>query len=159
MYIVTIFMIMNKFITILMFQHGALTLHALSSYGLDTPLISLKLQTTPTEIPVDREQFDPSIARRVIHSKKTSILDSRVDVQHLATKLRESEAISKPVHSMVFDESINISTYQRCAQLIDYVEKSVALDGGQFDTLLQVFRECGEVSLADELQQCYSKLH
>ena len=39
LYIVTIFMIMNKFITILMFQHGALKLHALLSYGLDTPLI------------------------------------------------------------------------------------------------------------------------
>ena len=38
MYIVTIFKIMNKFITILMFQHGALKLHALSSYGLDMPL-------------------------------------------------------------------------------------------------------------------------
>ena len=29
---------MNKFITILMFQHGALKLHALLSYGLNTPL-------------------------------------------------------------------------------------------------------------------------
>ena len=38
LYIVTIFMIMNKFITILMFLHGAWKLHALSSYGLDTPL-------------------------------------------------------------------------------------------------------------------------
>ena len=42
LYIVTIFMIINKFITILMFQHGAWKLHALSSYGLDMPLVGYK---------------------------------------------------------------------------------------------------------------------
>ena len=108
---------------------------------------------------MDREQFNPSIARQVIHSKKASIPDSRVDIQHLATKLRESEAISKSTYDMVFDESTNMSTYQRCVQLIDHVERGVACDGGLFDALLQALIECGEVSLADELQQCYSELH
>ena len=37
---------MNKCITILMFQHGALKLHALSSYGLDTPLPLFTCQTS-----------------------------------------------------------------------------------------------------------------
>ena len=45
LYIVTIFKIMNKFITILMFQHRALKLHALLSYGLDTPLLGVNVCT------------------------------------------------------------------------------------------------------------------
>ena len=105
-----------------------------------------------------RELFDSAIAQQVIHSNKIRILDSRIDVEHLATKLRESEAISKPVYDMVFDQRINMSTYDRCTQLIDNVERGIKHDGALFETLLQAFRECGEVPLADELHQRYSKL-
>ena len=97
------------------------------------------------------------MAAHTIACNISRIIDAKVDTQHLATKLKESKAISEDVYDMVFEES-TLPALDKCVHLIDYVEEAVKYNGELFDTLLQAFRELGEVPLADELQQYYSKL-
>ena len=94
----------------------------------------------------------------MIDSNITRIIDSKVNVKRLTLKLRESQAISKKIYETMFDRNIGMATTDRYGQVIDYVQKAINTNGALFNTLLKAFRYCGEVSLADELQQCYSKL-
>ena len=95
----------------------------------------------------------------MINSNRSRIIDSNMDIQVLTTKLMESHIITKDINNMVFDEFSGMSRYHRYVKLIDNMEKGVKHNGELFTTLLQIFRECGEVPLSDELQQHYSKLY
>ena len=80
-------------------------------------------------------------------------------MKRLALKLKESQAIPKDIYNTVFDRNTGMATTDRYTTVINYVQRAINTNGTLFNTLLQAFRYCGEAPLADELQQCYSKLH